>query len=125
MSLTIKTYVALFFLCFCSLAGFAQGDKPISISNTNSPAAFPLVKGGQGTVVYIDKDEAAVVHIAATCFSSDVKKVTGALEPVQVKDAPTGFAIIGGTIGNSKLIDKLIRDHQINVDKVQGLWETF
>jgi len=125
MPLTIKTYLALPFLCFCSLAGIAQSNTPISVSNTNSPAAFPLVRGGQGTVVYVDKDEAAVVHIAATCFSNDVKKVTGAFERVQINGAPTGFAVIGGTIGNSKLIDKLISDHQINVDKVKGLWETF
>lgn len=75
MSLTIKTYVALSFLCFGSLAGIAQSKKPVSISNSNSATAFPLVKNGQGTIVYIDKDEAPVVHIAATCFSSDGKSV--------------------------------------------------
>jgi len=125
MSLTIKTYVALSFLCFCSLAGIAQSSKPITITNGSSAGAFPLVKGKSAAPVWIDANEAEVVSIAANCFSNDVKSITGVTPGVVKNEMPSPYAVIAGTIGHSKMIDAMIANHQLNVSKVKGQWETF
>ncbi|OCX52914.1 hypothetical protein BEL04_00885 [Mucilaginibacter sp. PPCGB 2223] len=123
--MSLKTYLTLSALCFSSLAGIAQSIKPISISNTGSANAFPLVKGKQAAAVYIDKADAEVVGIAANCFSKDVASVTGILPTVSNGIPASGIAVIAGTIGHSKLIDKLAGEHKINIGKVKNQWETF
>lgn len=35
------------------------------------------------------------------------------------------MAIIVGTIGHSEIIDKLIGDRKINVNKIKGQWEAY
>lgn len=125
MSLKFKFYIVCSILCICSLAGIAQSNKPISISNSASVTAFPLVQGKQAAAIFIDKADAEVVSIAANCFSKDVQSVTGVLPVVNNNNSVSGVAVIAGTIGHSKLIDGLISQHKINIDKVKNQWETF
>ncbi|WP_448699713.1 glycosyl hydrolase 115 family protein [Mucilaginibacter sp. AW1-3] len=121
----IKSFIALSFLCFCSLAGIAQNSKPIIITNSSSAGAFPLVKSKSAAPVWIDANEAEVVSIAANCFSNDVKSVSGVTPGVVKNGMPSPYVVIAGTIGHSKMIDAMIANRQIDVSKVKGQWETF
>jgi len=123
MFLNSKIYITLINLCFIALTGIAQN---IGVSHTASTSAFPLVKAKQAPAIYIDKADAEVVSIAATCFSRDIHSVTGVQPAIQNVQTPSsGYAVIGGTIGSSKLIDQLIANHKIDISKVKGQWETF
>jgi hypothetical protein len=125
MSTSVKIYTTLLFLCLIPFIGIAQSSKPITITNTGSANAFPLVKGKQVADIYIDNDDAEVVSIAAHCFSNDIQSVTGAGGIIFKDGRPSNYAVIGGTIGHSKLIDQMIANHAIDVSKVKGQWETF
>jgi hypothetical protein len=116
-------YTIFLLLALISVNVTAQN---IAVSNTTTTGAFALAKAKQAASIYIDKADAEVVSIAANCFSKDIQAVTGILPVVRSDRAPSsGFAVLAGTIGQSKLIDALIKNHRIDVTKVVGQWETF
>jgi hypothetical protein len=122
-----KIYIIIFLFCLFKLTASAQKlNKPISVGFLNSARAFPLVKAGHAANIYIDTADAEVVSIASKCFSKDILQVTGNSAAIKT-DGPVSseFPVIAGTIGHSRLIDQLIRQHKIDVDKVTGKWETF
>jgi hypothetical protein len=121
--LFLKKAIFCVLLVGAALQGIAQSK--ITVSNTASATAFPLVKGKQTTTIYIDINDAEVVQIAANCFRKDVQMVTGVLPVIQTSTPAIAYPVIAGTIGQSKVIDQLIRDKKVNADAVKGKWETF
>lgn len=122
----MQSYKSLFAASLCLFFGLqtiAQSAITVTTSATN--ATFPLVKGTKAAPIYIDGADAEVVSIAANCFSKDIKLVTDVAPEVNKTTTLANYAVIGGTIGQSKLIDKLIQNHKIDVSKVKGQWETF
>jgi hypothetical protein len=110
--------------CLISFNVIAQSK--IAVSTTGDAAAFPLVKAKKAAAIYIDAADAEVVSIAANCFSNDIKLVTEVAPAVnKTASNPSGYAVIGGTIGHSKLIDQLIKNNKIDAGKIKGKWETF
>lgn len=122
-----KLFCALIVLICLGLQSIAQnGSSKLIVVNTYTNNAFPLVKAKQAADIYIDVADAEVVHIAAECFSKDIKTVTGVAAAIHNDGAkPLAYAVIAGTIGHSKLIDQLISDHKISPTQVKGKWETF
>ena len=104
----------------------AVAQSKITVSASGYAMAFPLVKAKKAATIYIDAADAEVVSIAANCFSSDIKLVTDVASTVnKTASNPSGYVVIGGTIGHSKLIDQLIKTNKIDASKVKGKWETF
>lgn len=102
-----------------SAAPLAVVDKPLA-------GAFPLVNNRTAAPVYIDSGEARVISIAAEAFKNDVSLVTGCAPAIK-KDSiiNAAFPVIVGTIGQSKLINHLVKTGKLDVAKVKGNWETF
>ena len=89
---------------------------------------FCIAKDGKAAQVIIDgNDWKGVIH-AANNLGDDVRKVTGVASPV-VEYAPTmsqpSGSIIVGTIGKSRLIDRLIKQKKLDVKKIKGHWEGY
>ncbi|MRT93204.1 glycosyl hydrolase 115 family protein [Ancylomarina sp. 16SWW S1-10-2] len=91
----------------------------ISAQNKN----FTLVSENQTAKIIIDKKDAKVVEIAANILSEDVFKVSGTKLVVEHKLSKG--AIIAGTIGKNKIIDKLIAEKKLDVSSIQNKWESY
>ena len=92
------------------------------------PAAgyFPLVSDQAVADIFVAADDWKVARIAAGDFALDVERVTGR-KPV-LKQTPQGLAessILVGTLGQSPVIDRLVKDGRLDVRDVQGEWESF
>jgi hypothetical protein len=88
---------------------------------------FPIVaRNGICASIYYDTDDYKGVIRAAADLQNDIDSVTG-LKPqmVTTTGATADFEIIIGTLGKSKLIDKLIASGKLNVKDLKGKWESF
>ena len=86
-------------------------------------------KGRTATIVVDDNDWKGVLR-AANNLGDDVRKVSGTAAPVvesaAVPQQPQQPAsIIAGTIGKSRLVDRLVKQKKIDVKKVRGQWESY
>ena len=86
---------------------------------------FPLSQAA----IYTDADDFTVVQIAAGMLADDVERVTG-FRPVtsdakSVKKLPKGAVVVAGTLGNSSLVDDLVRQKLIDVSAIKGKWESY
>jgi len=115
-------------LAALSLAGTVAGLTPVEALAQQAPApapGFDLVAGGVAPTIFVSPGDAPVVGIAARAFAEDVERVAG-VKPQVSEAAPSGpLAILAGTIGGSPMIDKLIADKRIAVDKVAGQNEAY
>ncbi|WP_372774226.1 glycosyl hydrolase 115 family protein [Mangrovibacterium sp.] len=84
---------------------------------------FPIVSVNGIVGICIDPQDAKVVDIAAHMLADDIEKVTG--RQISVTADLTDIEIIAGTIGSSKIIDQIISEHQIDVSRIEGKWETY
>ena len=104
-------------------------DVP-NVYDTPLNGAFPLVSAdGQAAGFYIDGNDHQVVSITSTMLSEDVERVTGIKPQLasikKLSDMAGGPAVVAGTLGSSRLIDKLAKDGLIKVDDIRSKWESF
>jgi hypothetical protein len=113
-------------LSFCGQNILAQVKNNISFSEKNTANAFPLFSNVSIPSFYYDANDAKVVQIAAEAFANDVKLISDKEIKLNTSNKVTGeFAIITGTIGQSKLIDDLIKNKAIDISNIQNKWECF
>lgn len=98
---------------------------PQYISHEVSKSAFAIVAKGKAASIYVDAADWKGVIRAANDLGDDVRKVSGIAANVKESTAPETGSIIVGTIGKSKLIDKLIADKKIDISDIKGQWESF
>lgn len=79
----------------------------------------------KASVIVVDKRDWTGVIRASRDLSEDVRKVTGTPCAVAFAPATPEGNILVGTIGKSKLIDRLIKQKKLDVSQVKGKWETF
>lgn len=96
------------------------------IQHEVSKNAFTIVANGKASSIYVDSSDWKGVIRAAKDLSDDVRKVSGTKsEVVEKLQYPAKGVILIGTIGKSKIIDKLIADKRIDVSEIEGHWESF
>ncbi|MBC8053924.1 MAG: glycosyl hydrolase 115 family protein [Sphingobacteriaceae bacterium] len=114
----------LIYCSFCSIAEAQIAAARLIVSDKPVAGSFPLVSNGKASAIYTDPADAEVVRIAANAFKDDVKLVTGIASLTSSSAIPSQQILIG-TIGKSKLIDRLISSKKLNADHLKGKWETF
>ncbi len=106
--------------------GYAQTMKQtcvgqLQVCDTQVFTAVGLIQHHRPiNIVFDSHDETAVLH-AAHDLQTDLQQVAGGAA-VSFKSAS---AIIVGTLNHSEVIDRLVREHKLNVDGVTGVWEAF
>src|SRR5574344_738494 len=113
----ILILVASIFVVFDSVV--AKADTPL-VSFTYEKGAFPL----NGCSIIFDKSDFDVVKNTASLLASDIEEVTDIkpyVNPKNIKDN----AIIIGTLGKNRWIDKLVSDKKLDVSEIRGGWEQF
>ena len=98
--------------------------EPQYITTTAGPGSFPLAHNGTAAKLYLDAEDWPGVLRAAHDLQSDIQRVTG-LEAGFDDGArlPGGDVVLIGTIGKSRVIDRLVRAHKIDVSAIRGQWE--
>ena len=103
----------VFCLCSLFLASFAQQE------------AFTIADNGMVAPIIVDSHDWRGVARAAADLADDIRKVTGTSAEVIRSRAYNQKAIIVGTIGKSRVINRLIAKHKIDVSMVRGQWESY
>ena len=87
---------------------------------------FALLNGQQSASLYYDDDDYLVVKKTSELFASDFKLVTGKELPHGSKtDLLTDNTIIIGTLGQSKVIDKMVAKGKVDTTGLKGRWESY
>ena len=98
------------------------------VVNVIAQDTFCIAKDGKAAAIVVDKQDWKGVIRAANDLSDDVRKVTGVASEV-LATTPSFFPkernIVVGTIGKSRLIDKLVKKKKLDVSRVKGKWESY
>ena len=111
------------FLTLSAAMTFGLGQKRY-VETTPSAGSFPLAQGCRVTPIYVEVDDYPGVNRAAGDLRSDFQRVTGCRpELTHAANALGPMAILIGTLGKSRIIDRLARERKINTREVSGQWE--
>ncbi|MGH9513428.1 MAG: glycosyl hydrolase 115 family protein [Terriglobales bacterium] len=120
-------YSPLIISCILAFAinSFGLGQTQY-VENFYRRDSLAIVQGKSAATLCVDANDYFGVVRAANDLQADVRRVTDQT-PSIVQDAKNlhGSAIIIGTIGKSRLIDRLIREKKIDVFQIRGKWESF
>ena len=88
---------------------------------------FCIAKDGKAATILVDENDWKGVIRAAKDLSDDVRKVTGVKAEVAVNSQLSSLnsQLIIGTIGKSKLIDRLIKQKKLDIKPIKGHWEGY
>ena len=94
---------------------------------SDSAVGFPLVAAGAATPIYYDTADFPGVTRAIGDLQKDIDSVTGVKPTVQALDPQKtkAYAIVIGTLGKNKTIDRLAASHILDVRDLKGKWESF
>ena len=101
--------------------GNASTIPPITVKSY-LPGSFGLISKGKAAPILVSSNEWTGVVRAAKNLQSDVEKV-GGITPSLLTDNPKGMPIIVGTLGQSHIIDEMVRNGSIAVGEIAGKWE--
>ncbi len=104
----------------------------MAMSVTAQDKKFCIAKDGKTVEIVVDGQDWKGVIRAANNLGDDVRKVCGTASPVRIEELKNGKIeglkngdIIVGTIGKSRIIDKLIKQKKLNVKRIKGKWEGY
>ena len=117
--------ILLLFLFGLSTKSYAiNGEK--YVVNKASAENFPLTSKGKTASILVSQNDFSGVLKVAGHLEKDLFKVTN-VHPKQINtiSEATDYVVIIGTIGNSEIIDQLVRDGKIDATQLKGKWEKF
>lgn len=97
----------------------------VAMSAMTQSKTFCIAKDGNTAVIVVDKQDWKGVLRAANDLGDDVRKVCGTASPIVNEISSDKYNIVVGTIGNSHIIDKLVKQRKLDVSRVKGQWESF
>lgn len=106
--------------------GYNDTEPGEYVSAKNGSGRFPLVAAGDAAkIVVSDEDFDGVVRVAGD-LRDDIESVTGVEPELSTEgDADEEVLVILGTLGKSPLIEQLVEDGKLDVEALEGKWETF
>ncbi|HSR17715.1 MAG TPA: glycosyl hydrolase 115 family protein, partial [Ignavibacteriaceae bacterium] len=116
-------------IVFCLPADAQQTNGLISniiVEKPESDFDFPIVVGSRASAsLRYDPNDFKGVIRAIVDLQSDINSVTEVRPELITSEAPKEYEIIIGTVGKSKLIDKLVSSGKLDVNDLKGKWESF
>jgi hypothetical protein len=119
-------FLLLGFLVLISSEVSFPDQKESYITSEKQSGIFTLTESGKSAPLLVSSGDYAGVIRVLKNLQADIGKVAGA-EPLLSIDTIPGSEeiVLAGTIGKSKLIDKLINEKKLDVSGIAGKWETF
>lgn len=118
-------YLSVIFIISLSPNNVFAVDTTSYISNSHIKGSFILAEQGKTAPIFISSEDYPGVKRAVENLQKDIFKVTS-VEPILSEGTalPKGKEIvIVGTLGQSSLVDKLVKDKKIDVGSLKGKWE--
>jgi hypothetical protein len=104
----------------------AACDRPVSVCATRAANSVRLIGSGRAVTVVVDPTADPAVRDAAAAFAGDLARVAGTGAAPAVTTIPShGEAVVIGVLGQSPLIDTLVKAGRISTNDVAGQWEAF
>ena len=103
----------------------------ITLSTAAQEKRFCIAKDGKAAPIMVDETDWKGVIRAAHDLGDDIRKVTGVKSEVAVANSSlythhsSLHSILVGTIGKSRIIDRLVKQKKLNVKKIRGHWEGY
>lgn len=118
----VKKIIASAVLLLGGINLFAQ----LSISNKKEAGSFAIADEQGVSMIYVDSKDEVLIQKSAVWMQQDVEMVTGK-KLLVTTDLPSSAKsiILIGTIEKSNLIQQLIRQKKINVDKIINRWDAY
>ena len=113
----LKRIIVNAVLLICGINLFAQ----LPVSNKKGPGYFVIADAQEVSTIYVDAKDDALVQKSAAWMQQDVEMVTG--KKLLITTDPPSSAktiILIGTIEKSNLIQQLINQKKLNVDRDKG-----
>ena len=126
MALRIPAVVtAVVFGTFITAASLAC-DAPASVCFRPSQDSFALIQSSRAAEIYVDRSADPAVRHVAVAFADDLERVSRH-RPAQLDDIQSakGAVVVIGVLGQSPVIDSLVRAGKIDVRDIEGQWEAF
>ena len=123
----MRVLFAVVVLCAATVSPLAFAcEAPASVCASSKAGSFPLIRSGQPASVFVDAAADSAVKLVADSFAADLQRVGGKTAR-RVTDPRTasGDLIIIGALGQSAVIDELVRAGKINASDLTGQWEAF
>src|SRR6266581_3741287 len=96
------------------------------VDSAYHPGDFSIVTRNVSATLFVDSADFPGVVRAANDLQADIERVTNHTAAVAHDENNLGpNVIVVGTVGKSKIIDQLIRDHKIDATSIAGKWESF
>jgi len=95
------------------------------ILESSEPGSMAIAANRQVASIYYDVEDEKVVAIAAEALRDDIQHVTGLRPEISTDTPQASSAILIGTLGNSSLIDGLVKAGKIDVSGIRGKWEAY
>ncbi|MBX2963848.1 MAG: glycosyl hydrolase 115 family protein [Cyclobacteriaceae bacterium] len=86
---------------------------------------FPIKDGASAATICYDTSENILVGKSAVFLADDIERVSGKRPDLSTGSLLSDNMIIVGTVGNNRLIDKLIAEKKISDQSIRGGWERF
>ncbi|MBN1694316.1 glycosyl hydrolase 115 family protein [candidate division WOR-3 bacterium] len=120
-------FILLFLIIITSCSAAKKSiDYTSYISVNKGEGRFILSSSGKSAPLYVSSEDYPGVIKVAKLFQADIERVTDSKPEIFVDEVPKSKEIvIIGTIGKSKIIDKLVTNKKIDVEDTKGKWETF
>ena len=120
--LSIAPWLLLLAPVLIPLHGLALG-QPQYVETTPDLNSFRLVHQKAAAKLYVDGGDYPGVVRAARDLQADILRVSGC-NALLNEDGKSlnGDVVLIGTIGKSKIIDRLIRERKIDVSHIEGKW---
>ena len=115
-----KSALAISFVLLFFFFSKAQNN----ITDKNAVGAFAIVANQKATPICVDANDHAVVRKAASFLQSDIEMLTGLKPNLETAPSSTQIIIVG-SLDKSPLINQLVKEKKLNVDKIKGKWEAF
>jgi hypothetical protein len=97
----------------------------MAISVMAQSKTFCIAKDGKTAAIVVDGQDWKGVVRAANDLGDDVRKVCGTASPVVNEMSSDKHNIIVGTIGKSRVIDRLIKQKKLDIKPIKGRWEAY
>ncbi len=96
------------------------------ISDKPQPGSLEIVSANSNAIICTDPEDLSLIQRSAAWLQNDIEMVTGKKLSLSTSLPSTAKnIIIIGTIEKSKLIQQLIQQKKLNVDKVKNKWDAY
>ncbi len=119
-------YLILLFLVLITSCLASLPIDDFSFISAAKKGLFVLSASEKSTPLYASSDDYPGVIRVLKLLQEDINRVTNTKPELFIDEIPKSKEIlIVGTIGKSKIINKLIKDKKLNIEGIAGKWETF